>query len=150
MSPLTGLLLIAWFAFVLTASCVSAFILHRRGRTRAVYAAIVFLGALGSYPLFLYKEFAIHWIGVGIASLTLSLAACRGLQRPRLPSGRCWSCGYDLAGETPESSARCPECGAARPSMKGHCLECKADVRQAIAGGSIICPHCRAPLSAQH
>jgi len=140
------LALMTWFVLVLIASVAAIFIWQRRRRGGAIFAAIVFFGALGSYFLFQTDTNDATLRLFGLGSLIISSIGLLGLIRERVPKDKCLECGYDFHGETAESSTRCPECGTPRPSMRGKCLECKQDLRQAIAGGSIKCPYCGAAI----
>jgi len=134
--------MMTWFVLVLVASVLAIVIWQRRRRGGAVFAAVVFFGALGSYLLFQSDVDDPTMRLLGLGSLVMAGVGLLGLIPERLPRNKCHECDYDFRGETAESCTRCPECGTPRASMRGHCLECKKDVRQAIAGGSIKCPYC--------
>jgi DNA-directed RNA polymerase subunit RPC12/RpoP len=130
-------LILAWVIFVAFASVVALKIMQKRGMGGLPFAALTVFGAAASGLGVLLREMAMLLLLVGLA---VFFAGSCGLLPEWTRKGHCKECGYDLRGET--DAVCCPECGVARPGMEHRCRSCRTDIRSALAGGTIKCPHC--------
>ncbi|MHC4910860.1 MAG: hypothetical protein ACYTF9_14215 [Planctomycetota bacterium] len=142
-SPILTLL---WASLCAASIVIGLMILARRGLRGIAFSIVVVIGAGASYPLFHPSAFPGSWTLAALGALAAAAGCCLALRRPRVSTATCWNCGYDFQGSTEESSAKCTECGVPRAAMRDRCLECKADISQAIAGGSDTCKSCGARI----
>ena len=104
------LLILACTVVVVVGSIVAGLILDRRGSRGLLFAALVLLGAF-AVPLLLIDALDGPLRIAAGCTVLLGLLSCFALRRPRLSTKRCWSCGHDFTGATPQPGTRCPACG---------------------------------------